>query len=245
MWIKGAKVKFVYYCIQFLVDGCLLPPFPPCRQCVNPDVMTFTVHDLACRRGDMTVLAGLSFELPAGQALILHGPNGAGKTTLLRCIAGLTPPVAGRLSFDADDVAYAAHADGLKAQLSVAETLRFWAQVYGAPDIAHAVENFALSTLLERRTQDLSAGQKRRLSLARLVLTGRPLWALDEPTVSLDKDAVGLFAQAVRAHLKTGGAAIIATHIDLGLAEAARLDISRFKAAQDTAYDPFLDEALQ
>jgi heme exporter protein A len=207
--------------------------------------MSFAVTDLACRRGDMTVLAGLSFQIAPGRALILRGPNGAGKTTLLRCLAGLTPPVAGQMSFSPDDVAYAAHADGLKAQLSVAETLQFWASVYGAADITSAVTGFWLETLMERRTQDLSAGQKRRLSLARLVLTQRPIWALDEPTVSLDTSAVAMFAGAVGAHLRAGGAAIIATHIDLGLRDTERLDISSYRAAQKTAYDPFLDEALQ
>lgn len=207
--------------------------------------MEFSVTDLACRRGDMTVIAGLSFAVRPGTALILRGPNGSGKTTLLRCLAGLTPPVAGTLGFDTDQVAYAAHADGLKAQMSVAETLAFWAQVFGAADTAAAVDAFALRPLLSRRTANLSAGQKRRLSLARLALTGRPIWALDEPTVSLDTQAVAQFAQVVRGHLQGGGSAIIATHIDLGLAEAETLDISPFKAKQSAQTDPFLDEALQ
>ena len=206
--------------------------------------MEFSVHDLACRRGDVTVLSGLSFGVAPGEALILRGPNGSGKTTLLRCLAGLTPPVAGRLSFDTDQVAYAAHADGLKAQMSVAETLAFWAQVFGAADVAPAVEAFSLAPLMARRTAHLSAGQKRRLSLARLVLTGRPIWALDEPTVSLDRATVAQFAGVVRGHLAAGGAAIIATHIDLGLERAESLDIAPFKAAQTALHDPFLDEAL-
>lgn len=207
--------------------------------------MEFSANDLACRRGGVTVLEHVSFSLNAGEALILRGPNGSGKTTLLRCIAGLTPPAFGQLSFDADDVAYAAHADGLKDQLTARENLQFWAEVYGAPEINPAINAFDLAPLLERRTQDLSAGQRRRISLARLMLTGRPLWALDEPTVSLDTATVARFAQAVGAHLANGGSAIIATHIDLGLSQARTLDINQFRARQETHSDPFLDEAIQ
>ncbi|MEM9583672.1 MAG: heme ABC exporter ATP-binding protein CcmA [Pseudomonadota bacterium] len=206
--------------------------------------MEFSVQDLACRRGDRTVLSGVSFTVPAGQALILRGANGSGKTTLLRCLAGLTAPAAGTVSFEADDVAYGAHTDGLKAQMSVEETLDFWRQIYGAQSIAETAKAFELSPLMSRRTANLSAGQKRRLSLARLMLTGRALWALDEPTVSLDAQAVAQFATAVSSHLSTGGAAIIATHIDLGLTGAVTLDVTQFKAPQSAEIDPFLDEAL-
>ena len=206
--------------------------------------MTYEITDLACRRGDLTVLSGVRFSLASGEALILRGANGSGKTTFLRCLAGLTPPVAGGMSFTADDVAYAAHADGLKAQMSVRESLDFWARIYGTGDIAVAIEGFDLGTLSTRLVGTLSAGQKRRLSLARMMLTGRPIWALDEPTVSLDADAVALFAAAVREHLRGGGAAIIATHIDLGLPDARVLDVGQFRAAPETVLDPFLDEAM-
>ena len=130
----------------------------------------------------------------------------------------------------------------MKAQLTSLENLRFWASIYGTTDLDHAIEGFDLRPLLARRTQDLSAGQKRRLSLARLALTGRPLWALDEPTVSLDAENVGRFARAVTRHLNGGGAAIIATHIDLQLPAARLLEIGPFRARQ--ASDPFLDEAF-
>ncbi len=206
--------------------------------------MDYAATNLACRRGDRTVLAGLSFSVAAGKALILRGANGSGKTTLLRCLAGLTPPVAGSLSFAADDVAYAAHDNGLKAQLRVAETIEFWASIYGATDTAPAVDAFTLSPLMTRHVAALSAGQKRRLSLSRLLLTGRPLWALDEPTVSLDSATVTKFADAVRAHLAQGRAAIIATHIDLGLDAADVLDVSGFKPSVADAQDPFLDGAF-
>ena len=117
--------------------------------------MNFGVDNLACRRGEVTVLTGLSFEVAAGEALILRAPNGAGKTTLLRCLAGLTPPVAGTLNFSTEDVAYAAHADGLKAQLTVEENLQFWADIFGTNDITPAIRSFDLSGLFSSRAQDL------------------------------------------------------------------------------------------
>ena len=143
-------------------------------------------------------------------------------------------------------LAYAAHSNGLKSMLSVAENLHFWADIFGTNDITPAIRSFDLAGLLSRRAQDLSAGQKRRLSLSRLMLTGRAIWALDEPTVSLDAENVSRFAAAVTAHVAAGGSAIIATHIDLGLPSARKLDISPYRAIlQDTpSDDPFLDEAF-
>lgn len=196
-----------------------------------------SVSDLSCARGDVLVLSGVAFSVAPGEALILRGPNGAGKTTLLRALAGLTPPVSGRIEAAPEAIAYAGHADGIKAQLSVAENLRFWAGIFGADGIAAAVEAFDLAPLLDRRAGDMSAGQKRRLSLARLLVTGRPVWCLDEPTVSLDTANVARFAAAVEAHLAGGGAAVIATHIDLGLPNARSLDVTPFMARHRRA-DP-------
>lgn len=187
------------------------------------------------------MLAGVSLTLAPGQALILRGPNGSGKTTLLRTIAGLQPAVAGRIEAEPDTIAYAAHSDGLKGTLTVAENLEFWAALFGTRGIEDALAAFDLSTLRDRMAGRLSAGQKRRLGLARLLVTGRPVWALDEPTVSLDRASVALFAEAVRAHLAEGGAALIATHIDLGL-DADTLDLSAFRATRALAGD--FDEAF-
>ena len=191
--------------------------------------MELNVSDLAVGRSGVPVLAGVSFGVGAGEALVLRGPNGAGKTTLLRTVAGLQEPMAGSVQGAEDRVAYAAHADGLKAALSVAENLQFWASVFGQRGIEAALAAFDLEALAERRAGQLSAGQKRRLGLARLVVTGRPLWVLDEPTVSLDVVSVGLFADAVRAHLGRGGSALIATHIDLGL-NADVFDVAPYRA---------------
>ncbi len=179
------------------------------------------------------MLAGVTMSLPAGQAVILRGPNGAGKTTLLRAIAGLQPALSGRITGAEDRIAYAAHADGVKSMLTVRENLTFWADVFGAGGIDAAIEAYALAPLADRLAATLSAGQKRRLGLARLLVTGRPVWVLDEPTVSLDTGAVAMFADAVRAHLAQGGSALIATHIDLGL-EAEVFDLTPFKATATT-----------
>ncbi|NUH64727.1 heme ABC exporter ATP-binding protein CcmA [Sulfitobacter sp. S0837] len=193
------------------------------------------VSNLSVARGGVPVLSDVSFTLAPGEALVLRGPNGAGKTTLLRCIAGLQPALAGRIDGAEDRIAYAAHADGLKAMLTVRENLRFWAQVFGQSDISPALEGYALRDLADRLAGTLSAGQKRRLGLARLLVTGRPIWVLDEPTVSLDAEAVALFGAVLRGHLGAGGAAVMATHIDLGL-EARTLDIRAYRAAEDADF---------
>jgi heme exporter protein A len=203
--------------------------------------MNLRVTDLACARGPAQILSGVTFAVASGQALILRGPNGAGKTTLLRTLAGLTPPLAGTIEADPDAIAYASHADGLKAALTVAENLTFWASVFGTHDPAPAIEAFHLAPLLDRRAGEMSAGQKRRLSLARLLVTGRPVWCLDEPTVSLDVENVARFAAAVKTHLAGGGSAVIATHIDLGLPEAETLEIAPFVAKQIRTDDPFAE----
>ncbi|MFZ9198515.1 MAG: heme ABC exporter ATP-binding protein CcmA [Paracoccaceae bacterium] len=187
------------------------------------------VQDLAVARAGVPVLQGVSFALEAGRALVLRGPNGIGKTTLLRTVAGLQPPLEGQVQAAPDSVTYAAHVDGVKATLTVTENLTFWARVFGTDAVGAAMDRMALRDLAERRAANLSAGQKRRLGLARLLVSGRAIWVMDEPTVSLDAASVQLFAAVVRDHLADGGAALIATHIDLGL-EADMLDLSPFKA---------------
>ncbi|MCO6382274.1 heme ABC exporter ATP-binding protein CcmA [Oceanicola sp. 502str15] len=199
-----------------------------------------SAEDLCVARGGVPVLEGLTFDVGPGEVLVLRGPNGVGKTSLLRVLAGLAPPVAGRV--ESEGAGYAAHADGLKAMLSVRENLEFWADLHGA-GIGDALERMNLAALAERAAGSLSAGQKRRLGLARLLVTGRALWLLDEPTVSLDAASVQLFAGVVRAHLAGGGAAVIATHVALGLEEARVLELEAYRAVARAAPGGF-DEAF-
>lgn len=208
--------------------------------------MELRVENLAVARGGLVVLEGISFTLRPGQALALRGPNGIGKTTLLRTIAGLQPSVSGAISAATDDLAYASHADGLKSALTVDANISFWASVFGTgqPAAGAALEQLQLTALRHRAAGQLSAGQKRRLGLARLLVTGRPVWLLDEPTVSLDRAAVLLFAAVLRAHLKEGGAALIATHIDLGLEEAGVLDLTPFRPKHQRAVAGGFDDAF-
>lgn len=190
-----------------------------------------TVSSLAIARAERVLIEGLSFSLAYGSTLIIRGPNGLGKTTLLRVLSGLQGAVEGDVTIGDDGFVYCGHENALKSQLTVAENLKFWQSVYGSNiAIEAALDALDLTDLADRPAHYLSAGQKRRAGLARMVIAGKPLWILDEPTVSLDAASVALFAQAVQQHVAQGGAAIMATHIDLGLEETQVLDLSAYRA---------------
>lgn len=200
--------------------------------------MELRVTNLSVARAGVPVLQGVSFAVQPGEALVLRGPNGIGKTTLLRVIAGLQPALSGQISAHDQMVAYGAHADGLKSTLTVAENLDFWAAVFGTDTAGAALAAFQLETLAHRPAAQLSAGQKRRLGLARLLVTGRPIWALDEPTVSLDAHAVQMFATVIAAHLASGGLVLIASHVDVGL-PADHFDLTPYRAKSTASLGAF------
>lgn len=189
-------------------------------------VSTLSATALECRRGGRPVFSGIDFLLPAGECLAVTGPNGAGKSSLLRQIAGLLPVAAGRLSFDgasertiAEQAHYLGHLDALKTQLSVAENLKFWIDYLGGTgEAGAALKRAGLAQLADLPAAFLSAGQRRRLSLARLVAIGRPLWLLDEPASSLDEPAQQMLAALMRDHLAAGGLIVAATHVPLPVA---------------------------
>lgn len=203
--------------------------------------LRLAARDLACIRGGRLVFEGLSFELAAGHALVLTGANGAGKSSLLRQIAGLLEVTEGRIELQggdpelgvAEQAHYVGHLDGLKPMMSVVETLRFWGGFLGGPAEAAdaALDAMALAPLADLPVAYLSAGQKRRLSLARLAVASRPLWLLDEPSVALDAASVARLKDFMSAHLAAGGLIVAATHLDLGLAMAAELRLTREMAS--------------
>jgi heme exporter protein A len=185
---------------------------------------------LSVFRGDRLVLDRLSFTVNAGGALLLLGPNGAGKSTLLRAVAGLKRLDGGRVLFDGTDdfagqVAYLGHQDAIKPGLTTVENLAFAARISGRP-AAPALEALGLAPLASLPARMLSAGQKRRLALARLSVSGAALWLLDEPTLGVDAASVATFGAILAGHREAGGLVLAATHLPLPLPDAAELRLS-------------------
>jgi heme exporter protein A len=200
--------------------------------------MLLNVSNLNCLRADKLILSNVSLSVNNGDCLILRGPNGAGKTTLLRYLAGL-----GDGNYDSN-IAFSGHLDGIKSTLTVRENLNFWAGIYGFDHVDDVMEQISLTALGHRTAGDLSAGQKRRLGLARMLLTGASVWLMDEPTVSLDTATSDAIVAAITSHCVQGGAAIISTHIDLNIPRARVLNITKFAAKPTDHTDPFLQGAF-
>jgi len=190
-------------------------------------------QDVAAFRGERLVFRDFSFTVPTGGALVLAGPNGSGKSTLLRLLAGLVRLAAGQVLWDGADafsdiaahgrrVAYLGHQDAVKPGLTVTENLRFAAAVSGR-SIATALSAVELEPLADLPARMLSAGQKRRLALSRLLLSDAPLWLLDEPTLGLDTGSVEGFGGLLAAHRAGGGMVVAATHVPLPLPGATTL----------------------
>jgi heme exporter protein A len=187
--------------------------------------------DLACIRGGRKVFCGLAFEVRAGEPLVVTGPNGAGKSSLLRMVAGLVPPAAGRLTLAGgageftigEQAHYLGHQDAIKPALSVRENLAFWASFLGGGMVDAALDAVELHGVASVPALYLSAGQRRRLSLARLIAVKRPIWLLDEPTSALDALAQSTLTDLMRAHLSSGGLLLAAAHGPIGLDRAGEL----------------------
>jgi heme exporter protein A len=191
---------------------------------------------LAAFRGERLVFRDLDLTLAAGGALLLTGPNGSGKSTLLRLLAGLLPPAAGTLTWDGRNaladlpaharlVAYVGHQDAVKPALTAAENMQFSARLTGRA-VGAALATMGLQELADLPARMLSAGQRRRLALARLALSQAPLWLLDEPTLGLDAVSVQRFGAMLKVHRASGGMTIAATHLPLPIGDAAELALS-------------------
>lgn len=192
-------------------------------------ISSLAMTNLTCIRGERVLFRDLNFQAAAGQVVAVEGPNGVGKTSLLRTIAGFLVPAAGEIVLsgsrefsEAEDrgkqIGWLGHHDGAKSQLTPAEVLSFFAQLYGVvADIASALANAGLERCADLPCQYLSAGQKKRLALARLKLSGRALWLLDEPLAALDTNGKKFAAELIAAHCAGGGIALAATHEPLGI----------------------------
>ncbi len=194
--------------------------------------MRLAAENLTLDRGGRRLFAGLSFAVGSGEAVVVVGPNGAGKSSLLRGVAGFLPFSSGRVALEGGDlpeqIQYLGHADSLKSALTAAENLQFWGDLLGGrtQEPGRALDRLGLGHVADFPVRALSAGQKRRVALARLLVAARPLWLLDEPTTALDAAAQALFGDVMRAHLADGGLIIAATHAPLGLepAQTIRLE---------------------
>jgi heme exporter protein A len=187
--------------------------------------MRLEAKNLSCERGGRTVFQNLSFEIASGEFAELRGPNGAGKSSLLRLLAGLNVPESGSLTFEggkdeatiAEQAHYIGHAEANKPALTVQENLDFWSELLGADLNPKATSYFNLDGLADDQALLLSAGQKRRLALTRLLIAHRPIWLLDEPSVGLDAASLILLQNQIKNHVAKGGIVIAATHTDLGI----------------------------
>ena len=196
-------------------------------------------ENLTCIRGDRLVFAGLDFAVARGDALLLTGRNGSGKTSLLRLMAGLAAPSDGVIFHNgADyrddpashraDIHYVAHYDATKPALTVRENLAFWTELHGGGDVMAGLAAFDLENLASLPARFLSAGQRRRLALARLIAIKAGIWLLDEPSVALDAASLDSLRGLIAAHRCDGGAVVASTHAELGLDDAENLDVSAF-----------------
>jgi heme exporter protein A len=233
-----------------VAPGLIGPSFLSARHSAAPPLAELIGENLACRRGERLIFDGLSFRLPPGGGLVLTGANGSGKSSLLRMVAGLLRPATGRLMWGTTVVAadlashharlhYVGHQDALKLAMTPREILAFWAVLRGirqsctAPLLDEALAAFALDAIADWPCRWLSAGQRRRVALARLLVAPAALWLLDEPTTALDDDSQARLEETIGAHRATGGMVMVATHAPITLDAGAVLALDGFAARFD------------
>jgi heme exporter protein A len=207
------------------------------------------IENLSCRRGGRLLIADLTVAAAAGEALVVTGRNGAGKSTLLATLAGRLKPAAGRIRIEgepasdgrplAEEAILVGHRDGLKSALTARENLTFAAAMFGRPRLGpeEALAAFALAHALDVPVGYLSAGQRRRVALARLLVSSRPVWLLDEPTTALDLASQAIFAGVMRDHLAAGGLVIAATHAALDLDGVKELKLDDRPVVEDEDHE--------
>ena len=220
----------------------------------------FSGHDLACIRSERIVFESLGFSVRPGGALVLTGPNGSGKSSLLRLMAGIARPAAGEIRWDGAPVRddpegffanlhYVGHRDAVKPALTVRENLAFQAALRGGantPAIDAALDAVGLRPLADMPARMLSAGQTRRLSLARLRAAPAPLWLLDEPTIALDPPSVARITAAIAEHRAHGGMVVASTNVPLGIDDAVRIDMAAHESADAALWgDPGRSESVR
>lgn len=203
--------------------------------------MSIIADRISCTRGDRILLTNVSFSLSAGECLILRGPNGVGKSTLLKTLAGLCNLKSGTCQIDLEKVVYLGHLNAVKGQMSVVENLEFWASLYRLTNVPEIMRHFQLESLRNVIADKLSAGQKRRLGLARVALSERQIWLLDEPTTALDAYHSTLMTQIIRTHCDKGGLVMVATHVDLDIPKAKTLNLLDYVPDQTRKMSLFLE----
>lgn len=205
-------------------------------------LMALNIEKISLKRGNRLLIKDLSFSLKKGESLLVTGPNGVGKTTLIRSIAGFLDPEKGKISYQSETkttneedeetrrehIHYIGHKNGIRTSLTVLENLEFWKSFFGSEtSLKEIIKTYFLESLINIPAGYLSAGQKRRLGLARLSIVKRAIWLLDEPTVSLDEMSANIVATAASNHLQNGGILVAATHIPLEIPFTQHIQLSK------------------
>ena len=206
------------------------------------EYMLLSTKNLTCVRNSRKILSDVSLTLTDGQIISLYGPNGSGKTTLLKTLGNILPHTKGAVLNLERETCFLGHSNCLKTDLTVFENLLFWNGVYQGNKIEIAISLLKLEEIIDIPIAQLSAGQKRKVALARLLISKTKLWLLDEPYESLDQNNIELFNRIMRKHLEENGGIIIATHSPIKFENAKPINISNFKVLNNYENDPFIED---